>query len=1689
MDDQVQATVRHSLHQLRNKILDLSRRNLLISAKVSGRGSTAIRVVDEVPDLLVPALLDGKKYQLIPLPALDQEPQDEHTTNFRMAFARAKLTDSRYAQALESIDPSSDHFEDEKSKAERALRDRLRHELGLPPREKQGSISLDKHARNHGISPSYNLPSKAQKSTDGRHEDNKIQTLLLPDQLRAQADKILKKSKSWSDETGLSNLYMAIGFVEWTDPSAQQKIFSPLLLAEIELEKETTPKGPKYRISTSETQLKQNVALQKKLESDFGIKLPDYKDGQSIESFFEGIQKAPPPSLEWSVKSQVAIGVFPSAGISMYNDLDPDAKDFAANELVEKMLAFSTDRDGLRPETDREEDYEEDVETPKLVLPADASQISAIKEINQGSNLAVEGPPGSGKSQTIVNVIAESLRQGKKVLFVAEKLAALEVVESRLEALGLKEFSLRIHSDGSSRKAIAESLHKRLSKKKVKQHYSPEAERERLRAAKTTLDGYARIQGLQVMNTGLTVHAVLGEAIRRKEVYDALPKNLRAHSLSDLTRLNPSRLESAVTSFKAYEDAYASIDDPKSVWSALQTPVITPSDRTKVADSLSHFLTILGTLQQELRTTRANLGIAGPNEEALLNAYKTLSQIKGLGDQSHRFLQTLLQEPNPKRMAEDFRNHLQWVSEIGELRTYLASTLIDPFAPETYTKIANWLKRQDEEVVQSFGSLPDLPAEITKTEESLRRFTDARERLDASVELLQLPTETPTAAVRTIKRLYTSLEGVLMDKRTAMADSSLERTFLEEHLKLIEESEALHAELDDKFKVDAALEEFNPAEARARLKQSGRFASFSKDYRATRKQYRSLLRGNHPKFKYAYSFLDKLQRLIELRQSIGERNDRLQREIGIRPTRAPEVESLLKTYDYTQKAIHSFQGLKQEVRSACIRVALHFPKTEVAAVEPPPQEFERYTTVDLSNSIDSRRERTAILKGILATLRDLRGLFHGEELPKLSELEDLKASLERFAELDSSIKGNERVASFLRRIGHEPTGAKPDAFEREIEIGLQVHEQDTPDELMTGIVVSDAFPAELPKIKAIAVRLSQFHEEVLEFQATYGEDLVPITNSLTDTAAKVEELRKDHRGFTDFSKLATARQSIVREGFGKTIECFEDSGSSASAVVDPFQAILYHNLANWVYEEHSAVLSTVTGQILGDTQAELRRIDDRIREINRDELINQLLLTAEPPDGIGRGRRSEWTEMHLVNNETYKQRRFVAPRDLLSRSRTAILELKPCWMMSPLSVAQYLSTKEEIFDLCIIDEASQMPPENALGALLRSKRSMIVGDTNQLPPSTFFKKMVVEDEDEASEDIYLESILERANALFHPKHRLRWHYRSKSSSLIRFSNFHIYNQKLQIFPSPGEQVDSNLGVYLHQVDGEYKSGTNAEEAKTMVDAILQFMTDSRDRSLGVVLLNKKQAELVEEELEAVRMTDQRIDRYVDEWASRNGGLESFFIKNLENVQGDERDVIFIGTVYGPANVGGRVAQRFGPISGQNGRRRLNVLFTRAKQRIETFSSMTPADILHDSDNPDGKYLLKKWLEYSQNGIIESGTNPHEEPDSPFEEYVGEQIKDFGFLIDYQVGVNKFRIDIGVRHPSYPHGYLVGVECDGASYHSSRSARDRDKLRHEILEGLGWTLHRIWSTDWFNDPIHEGERLRIVLEKRLAALTA
>jgi superfamily I DNA and/or RNA helicase len=421
--------------------------------------------------------------------------------------------------------------------------------------------------------------------------------------------------------------------------------------------------------------------------------------------------------------------------------------------------------------------------------------------------------------------------------------------------------------------------------------------------------------------------------------------------------------------------------------------------------------------------------------------------------------------------------------------------------------------------------------------------------------------------------------------------------------------------------------------------------------------------------------------------------------------------------------------------------------------------------------------------------------------------------------------------------------------------------------------------------------------------------------------------------------------------------------------------------------------------------------------------------------------------------------------------------------MSPMSVAQFLDPGGVHFDLVVMDEASQIRPEDALGAIVRGRQIVVVGDPKQLPPTSFFEKVDRDessDEDSEEADIHdltsQESILDLARGPYQPVRQLRWHYRSQHESLIAFSNHEFYDASLIIFPSPKGE-DPDYGVRYVAVDGVYEAGLNRSEAEAVTKAAQEFMKHFPKRSLGIVAMNKPQQELIQKMMDELCASDAEAEGYRLRWENT---LNSVFVKNLENVQGDERDVIFISTVYGKDGAG-NFFQRLGPINGAHGHRRLNVLFTRAKQQVCLFTSMRASDLRVEAATRWGVKALKNYLAYAQTGHLDAGELSGREPDSEFERWVMEMLQEAGYEVVPQLGVAGYFIDLAVRHPDQRGAFILGIECDGAMYHSARSVRDRDRLRQEVLERLSWKIYRIWSTDWFRNPRAEFQRLTTALD--------
>lgn len=424
--------------------------------------------------------------------------------------------------------------------------------------------------------------------------------------------------------------------------------------------------------------------------------------------------------------------------------------------------------------------------------------------------------------------------------------------------------------------------------------------------------------------------------------------------------------------------------------------------------------------------------------------------------------------------------------------------------------------------------------------------------------------------------------------------------------------------------------------------------------------------------------------------------------------------------------------------------------------------------------------------------------------------------------------------------------------------------------------------------------------------------------------------------------------------------------------------------------------------------------------------------------------------------------------------------------MSPLSVASYLEAKPGLFDMVIFDEASQIEPIDAFGAILRAKQVIVVGDTKQMPPSSFFKKMTDEDiEDEDNEDIAdAESIMDLMVSRKAKRKYFLWHYRSKHQSLIRVSNTKFYDEKLLIYPSKETDTEA-IGLKLHQLsfrECPYEGGgVNTGEAKVVAQAMFRFSKERAHKTLGVVAFNIKQKETIQKEVEQLAKNDQEFYAFINK--EDKEGKKINFIKNLENVQGDERDVIFISIGYGMSDKG-TPSYNFGPLNKIGGERRLNVLITRAKEQNVVFCNFSGNDLDPSRTKNEGVKILCQFLNYAATGIINTDEPLDLDADSVFEEQVLEEIKNMGYNAKTQVGSKGYRIDIAITHPEKPGRFILAIECDGARYHSSVSARDRDRLRQDILEKGGWKFYRIWSSNWFRSRGQEIQKLKTAITEAI-----
>ena len=1662
--------VNERIEALRPKLQDTSRRNPLINNVLTARSASFIRIVDEKPQSIFDDINGLKSSMLLdPLPPLDIDPPDEDSTEFKNAFQSAQATHDEYLIAIEEIDFEYDELaEDKREHAERSLKDRVREMLDMPPRPKSEQLTdLKNHAKSHGINPSSTLPEPDAKSSDDRFEDEFLQTLLFPKTFQSRMSRILSKARMYQEERGLEVVYLVLGYLKWTLPNAEKndEFKSPLLLLPVTLSKSKSSAGETYSI-TKRGDAVFNPSLAHKLTVEAQLDLSaisSYMESSEIEveELFHKVRDLSPRNMRWDVMREAAFGVYPFQGIELFYDLDSKDCDFSSFPIISELMVGSNGTatgEGSFSEADVESKVGQQL-VPHLVLDADSSQFIALLKVANEQNVALEGPPGSGKSQTIVNAIANAIHAGKRVLFVAQKVTALEVVFSRLQALGLDHFVLPLMGGRGNTDDFYKAVEQRLSLSTNQSSRDLSTLENKLSLQRDRLASYIDVLTKPVINTSLSVHQVLGLAIANNGGISLLPVELQA------APIYPKRY-SETFSIKDIESVAEQVGDwcrrlkdaaisENSVWYGVDALRI---DTGQINSALvSAKRAILSFENSSKKLEQSSLGLLDTclsksysclqSDRGEIESNETLKLVHGLVSQYgntdvDRVINGVF-SANSERESLEAEHNLSH-EQLSQLmmKTGVIERMLEFCQVHQIDKIRRGF-------IQQFADKAKGEAE------RLQFLLDYENQfVTRSGDKIRLDIVTKFSSIK-------SIQGDI-----ASFSEYLRKTGLDRSIGELKAAVAIHRSASKLLTTDELPEIATLKQLKDTIQNAGIFSFLSSNVKNAKKKVQSLLSSvNQDSSKQLMiSALDEVLQLAKEWQMLRAS----EYIVCLDKSSANELENLaMSVEELSSKAASVSLSERDSIDLVCKKELNSIGDSLVRLDD----ELKSWTQIK-----DSLDKATAIILRI------------DSEADELKEAERflLDINKEWVIDLGSLISASlsakeieKQIDSLLRRIDSSITFGEIDKVKLAYDKYCSLSSSDIALHFEGVGHEANAF------IVANMESISTIYQSAISLQkAKFGVNVENLELSVNDAKAMLQAHISDSSGLNGLISRRAVFTDAENLGFNHLLRVVENQ-VDVENVSEIALAAIVSSLKDQVERDYGALLLAFDGTSLSSARSELQKLDRKIIEISPNQVRLNGIGKADPPVGVSYGRKSEYTDLSLLNHELQKQRRTV-PRKILKRAQGALLELFPCWMMVPTAVAQHLP-RNGMFDLVIIDEASQMTPENSISALMRGKNALIAGDTNQLPPTNFFKGLAVDEEEDEDLTTTEESILELANIQFQPKHRLLWHYRSKHEDLIAFSNHYVYDSELVIFPSP-TPASRGLGISLVQVNGTFQRGINPAEAQVMLEAIVQFMEETPERSLGVAVMNQSQMEQIDALVLRESETNRKVSDYLDRWASEKEGLEKFFVKNLENVQGDERDVIFVGTVYG-RDPQGKFYQRFGPINGPAGKRRLNVLFSRAKEQIVTFSSIPMSDF-NPSITNEGAILLRRWLEFSATKKLGEVAHAHDRmghTDSPFEDHVIEAIKSLGYEAVPQVGVSSYFIDIGVKHSSYPYGYICGVECDGASYHSSKSARDRDRLREEVLNRLGWDLYRIWSTDWFRDALGCRAVLKQYLDARLKHL--
>ncbi len=1559
------------------------------------------------------------------------------------------------------------------------------------------------------------LPASVNQEVtiERRYTDNRLQTPYNDKDLERRLRKLYTEHRTIIEETGANSLHLAIGYLRWHESNEDATPFlSPLILLPVRLERERGFGTTIYRLVFGDEALDTNYSLYQRLKHDFDITLPLLTDEPTPEEYLRQVEKAITRFTRdgWEVVREMSLGLFRFYKQVMWNDLDSShwpQNLLLKNPTLQRVLLGA--RSDEQPPGQLTHYYDEDApnkagDLPPLILLRDtdssqyAALIDAIKTTDR-SGLVIEGPPGTGKSQTITNLIGVALEKGLSILFVAEKMAALEVVYRRLEEAHLGAFCLQLHGLKTNKKELLNEVAYRVNLK-MSPPAQIEVHKRDLQHTKKELIELSTALSQLVGPEQIPMHNLIWRVERLRQ---ELPQDFKAVETRDAEGLD---FESFTTLKNLFTDlgkewiaipatarqcwrGFTPTNYEENQQPAIQTLIEQGQNAVRTisewlnAKQLPETVPSLCEVSRLIKLGALNTEAAIPPlpVEADLDLAYTVIQsnilqaFKELLDQVIEYQHGVA---DVNRVFDYHSEHSSSYSEqLNEHVKKMAGTICQP---ETAISDLPNEKQLAERIIRDLESLPKLAKPITTaTKRNCRTLDDYEELIDQAKELTTGPIE-------------------LVLHANPFHSKAVCSTYLQnakkQYFSLRQEGESRLQlfRIGDVTDAKALRQAYNDILAC----RNRRFVLLRPSYRRARKYIRNLMVDRRV-FSQRPEFIRTLELLVlhcERQQEFAENRD-FQTALGNLfegiKTDWEKLESLVNFSrglsnrvgpDIAQKIlsdwgnhVETMEGISHQMKHIIELIRGY------ASIHHLPQTIWQRPTEHIT---DALRSSSATIKAAIDSLLKKwcnSNTTLGQAIRSVDNYHLAKTkeeSIERHAEF-KRVLGSHWNKSITRIHPLESTYHWINDRLKIEGITLELLRRVLP---APGVFSTEEFAELVAQAKSLSNGLSDQYDvlnrygEVNEVEWYGGRNA-----TLSDFELKLSNCAEALSSLPLLHRWRTIYQQVCDLGYNELAGLVSSGDIAGNQCESAFEFSIYEKLLKKRIssEPRLARFGKVSYENLRER---FSKLDQEILKSNA-QIIAARLCERDVPEGAGYGPVKNYTQKRLLLHEAGKKRNHLPIRQLIHRASEALVGLKPCFLMSPLSVAQYLVPGRVKFDLVVMDEASQLRPEDALGTIARGSKAVIVGDPKQLPPTTFFDTAVAEEED-TDETVVTdtESILDVCLKQF-PFRRLRWHYRSRHEALIQFSNQQFYENDLIVFPSP-KGGSREYGVHYTFVDKpSYRNGRNRGEAEVVVDNIIHHFARHSKKSLGVAAFNRRQADEIELLLERRRSADPSIDDVI---AQHEAG-EPLFIKNLENVQGDERDVIFISTTYGPEKLGGPVFQRFGPVNSDVGWRRLNVIATRARERVEVFSSLRPTDIRVGENTRRGVRALRDYLEYASTGrVTEHGTPTGKGPESEFEEAVSNLLQNLGYETDPQVGVAGFYIDVGVRHPDRAGEYLMGIECDGATYHSARSVRDRDRLRQEILEDKGWYIHRIWSTSWYHTRSAEIETLKRVLATRLEA---